>query len=255
MAFLSSCEEGSQASVVDTTVLTGDLIDLGNLFSEEEELRLTETIRGLEATSGIDLVAVTVGHPGEGGITAFALDMTRRISPGKSGVNNGAIIYISDVLREVKVETGYGLEWMIPDSVSGLVIEVMRPDLAVSNYLEAFETGFKEIVSRTDSVNWQAALTPWESGAKAGLVQGQILRFSAKGLPRPYQEGVPENLQFHPNYFIEIIPEGTNISQQLYFSGYMRDMVDRIVYHDQTPTITALVLTTEPLRLGLMGMQ
>ncbi len=243
---LAGCESEAPAST-DPGLARADVQDLGNLFSLEEEAILGDSIRALEASLGLDLVVVTVGDPGEGGIAAFALDMIRKIQPGKPGMNNGAIIYLSEQVREVKVEVGHGLEWAVSDTIAGLVIEQMRPFLAQQQYLPALLLGLRELATEGAAIRWELA-------SPDSLLTGNIVRVPVKGYPRSYQEGVPEQAQFHPNYFIEVSLQNDSLVVPLYFSGYMRDLADRIVYGEGQAVVTALVLQEEPLLLGLMGL-
>ena len=243
---LTGCKTEAPAST-DPGLSRADVQDLGNLFSPEEESQLADSIRAFESGSGLDLVVVTVGDPGEGGIAAFALEMIRKIQPGKPGMNNGAIIYLSEQVREVKVEVGHGLEWMVSDTTAGLVIEQMRPFLAQQQYLPALFVGLRQLAA-------EGAAIRWELSSPDSLLTGNIVRIPVKGFPRAYQEGVPEQAQFHPNYFIEVALNNDSSLVPLFFSGYMRDLADRIVYGEGQAVVTALVLQEEPLLLGLMGL-
>ncbi len=232
----------------------GSLRDLAGLLSDREQADLQDFLDSLQAATGVEYIACTVGDPGEGGLTAYAQEMTSRIVPGHSGLNNGAIIYVSDVAREVKIEPGHGLEWFISDTLSGIIIGTMRGNLQEGNYYEAFIKGFLEMAFYTDAVDWVPDHQAWPEAGASMLHAGDIVMFSGKGRPRSYQEGVPEQVQFHPNYFIRVIPEGSGEEVPLYFSRYMRDLVDRVVYDETNSGIRALVLETLPLRLALLGL-
>ncbi len=258
LLLLAQCKSPSKSTPDLPAVeglLTGQVIDMGELFDEVAEADLVAFLDSIESITNLDLVACTVGDPGEGGLESFALSMTRRISPGVGGMNNGAIIYLSAVTREVKVEANHGLEWIISDTIAGMVIESMRERLAAGDYSAALRGGFRSIQTYADTIEWKLSHLTWSAGLEDSLEKGDILRIEATGFARPYQEGVPESHQFHPNYYINLQPHGSTVQFPLYFSGYMRDLVDRIVYGEGTPEITVLVLATSPLKVGLLGMR
>lgn len=250
--FLSGCSTES-SNIDQDNLLSGNILDGEDLFDENTEIQLSSFLDSLEAETGIDFVLATVSDPGAEGLINYAASMTRRISPGRTGFNNGAIIYLSDYSREVKVECGYGMEWYVSDTASGFIIERMRPFLVDGDYANAAKNGFLEIARLAPVQDWNTDITDWEADDTTSLTSGMILTLTGKGIARAYQEGVPEATQFHPNYYIEVL-HGEKAST-IFFSGYMRDIVDRIVYSDMPVDINCLVLSTDPLQLGLLGMQ
>lgn len=244
----------TESTIVDQdNMLSGNILDGEDLFDENTEIQLSSFLDSLEAETGIDFVLATVSDPGAEGLISYAASMTRKISPGQPGLNNGAIIYLSDDSREVKVECGYGMEWYVSDTASGFIIEKMRPFLVEGDYKNAARNGFLEIAQLTSGQDWDLDVEQWNGDRPANLETGMILGITGKGIARAYQEGVPEATQFHPNYYIEVL-HGEEAST-IYFSGYMRDVVDRIVYSEDSVKVTCLVLASEPIRLGLLGIE
>lgn len=250
--FLSGCAT-DPAKSEETRLFSGNILDEENLFDENTETELSNFLDSLEEKTGIDFVLATVTDPGSEGLIGYAAAMTRKISPGQPGLNNGAIIYLSDYSREVKVECGYGMEWYVSDTASGFIIENMRPFLVEGDYKNAARKGFLEIAQLASTQDWRVEKSKWAGEDIPSLTSGMVLQITGKGIARAYQEGVPEATQFHPNYFIDIF-QG-EMEAKVYFSGYMRDMVDQIVYSELPVEINCVVLQTEPLQLGLLGIQ
>lgn len=249
---LSGCSTEAGSSETGR-LFSGNILDEEELFDSEAEDKLSRLLDSLEEKTGIDFVLATVSDPGPEGLIGYAATMTKKISPGDPGINNGAIIYLSNHSREVKVECGYGMEWYVSDTTAGFVIERMRPFLVEGDYEGAARLGFLEIANLASTQDWQIDHTERTGDTIQELMPEMILQVEGKGIARAYQEGVPEATQFHPNYFIDVI-HGTTGSR-IYFSGYMRDLVDKIVYSEEPVEISCLVLESEPLRLGLLGVQ
>ncbi len=252
LLLVSGCATETGSTETDS-LFFGNILDEEELFDAETEDKLSRLIDSLEVKTGIDFVLATVSDPGAEGLIGYAAAMTKKISPGHPGMNNGAIIYLSDNRREVKVECGYGMEWYVSDTAAGFVIEHMRPFLVEGDYVGAARTGFLEIANLASSQDWQIDLLQWTGDTLQELTPGMILQIEGNGIARAYQEGVPEATQFHSNYFIDVIHQGQGV--RIYFSGYMRDIVDQIVYSEEPVEISCLVLETEPLRLGLIGIE
>ncbi len=95
--------------------------DRADLLTDGEERALTEKLRGYEDSTSTQIVIVTVptldGVPPED----YALALGRSWGVGGQGQDNGVVILVSRDDREVRIETGYGLEGAIPDAVAARI--------------------------------------------------------------------------------------------------------------------------------------
>lgn len=254
MIGLSGCGEEPADTQEPDSVIRSQILDQESLFSESAQQELLNLMDSLEEVSGIDLMVVTVGQDAADGLLNYAAFQKNRLSVGEDGLNNGAIIFLSDFNREVKVEMGYGLEWVLSDTASGNITGLMTPELAVGNYQEAVTIGLTAIASANQPEDWQLSDQIWNW--TDSLQIGQLVRFTGKATGRAYQEGVAPEVQFHPNYFVEVY-ENSSTEDPIFllFSRYMADMIDLIVYGEESQIITGRVMGKEPYVIALTGVE
>lgn len=228
------------------------VLDQEGLFSPDSEAELATLMDSLEGTSGLDLMVVTVGEEASDGLLDYAAFQKNRLKAGEKGLNNGGIIFLSDYNREVKVEMGFGMEWMISDTAAGRITTLMTPDLSAGNYLEAISIGLFAIATESTADQWSNPQGTWNWSDSLEL--GQLVRLTGKAIGRAYQEGVPESAQFHPNYYVEVYQNQTdNEPVFLLFSRYMTEMVDLLVYGDNALAIIGRVMGKDPYVIALTG--
>ncbi len=97
-------------------VYWGWVTDMANLLDSETKARLNQMISKLEAENGTEIAVVTVSDT----LTAptpkqFATQLFHYWGIGKKGINNGVLFLISKSDRRVEIETGYGVEKILPN--------------------------------------------------------------------------------------------------------------------------------------------
>jgi uncharacterized protein len=103
--------------------LTGRVVDNANLLDPAQEAALTQKLAGLEQASSRQLVVATVpdlqGYP----IEDYGYRLGRAWGIGQSKIDNGAILLVAPNERKVRVEVGYGLEPILTDALSAMIIQ------------------------------------------------------------------------------------------------------------------------------------
>lgn len=103
--------------------LTGRVVDNANLLSPEQEAALTGQLAALEAKNRRQLVVVTIpdlqGYP----IEDYGYRLGRTWGIGEKDVNSGALLIVAPKERKVRIEVGYGLEPIVTDALSSVIIQ------------------------------------------------------------------------------------------------------------------------------------
>ncbi|MGB3695166.1 MAG: TPM domain-containing protein [Spirulinaceae cyanobacterium] len=105
-------------------VYGGWVTDMANILSDGSEAELNQIISQLEETNGTEIAVVTVqettpaASPKE-----FATELFNSWGIGKQGQDNGVLFLTSVGDRRVEIETGYGVEGILPDSRLGSIIQ------------------------------------------------------------------------------------------------------------------------------------
>lgn len=145
--------------------LTGRVVDRADLISAATEAALTTKLEALERDTTDQVVVVTVpdlqGQP----IEDYGYQLGRAWGIGQSGKDNGVILLVARDERRVRIDVGYGLEPVLTDALSALIIHnEILPALREGNY----DTGLTRGV---DAIDAQLRLDPAEAAARAATAE------------------------------------------------------------------------------------
>ena len=147
-------------------VLSGRVVDGGNLLSAAERTALTADLADLEAKTTDQLVVVTLTSLQGTTIEDYGYQLGRRWKIGQKDKDSGVLLIVAAAERKVRIEVGYGLEGTLTDAATKLIIE--------NAILPAFRTG------------------DFALGIKNGTTQiAQLLRADAGSAPGTAAQAVP----------------------------------------------------------------
>lgn len=108
--------------------LTGHVVDEAGLLTPAERESLSETLRTHEEATGNQVVVVTLRSLQGVPIEDYGYQLGRHWGIGQKGKDNGVLLIVVPAERKVRIEVGYGLEGILTDAASRLIIEqIMRP--------------------------------------------------------------------------------------------------------------------------------
>lgn len=116
------------AQAQDFPELTGRVVDQANLLSPEQEGELTTLLQGLEENSSRQLVVATVPSLQGYEIEDYGYRLGRAWGIGQDGdgeveKDNGILLLVAPNERKVRIEVGYGLEGIMTDALSSIIIQ------------------------------------------------------------------------------------------------------------------------------------
>lgn len=98
--------------------------DMAEVLSSSTEAELNEMIADLEAHNGSEIAVVTVPETAPSATPkVFATELFNHWGIGKTDQDNGVLFLISVSDRRVEIETGYGVEAILPDAKVGNIID------------------------------------------------------------------------------------------------------------------------------------
>ncbi|ATQ41196.1 TPM domain-containing protein [Caulobacter mirabilis] len=132
--------------------LTGRVVDDANILSPATEQALTEKLKTLEDTTGRQLVVATLPSLQGYEIEEYGYQLGREWGLGAKDRDDGALLIVAPNERKVRIEVGYGLEPVLTDALSSVIIQ--------SAILPKFRDGDMEggIVAGTDAILQQLSL-------------------------------------------------------------------------------------------------
>ncbi|MBE9125065.1 MULTISPECIES: TPM domain-containing protein [unclassified Coleofasciculus] len=127
----------------------GWVTDMANILSDSTETQLNQMISGLEATNGTEIAVVTVPDTAPAASPkAFTTELFNHWGIGKAGEDNGVLFLISVSDRRVEIETGYGVEPILPDAKVGNIIDTqITPKFKQGDFDGGVLAGTKALVS------------------------------------------------------------------------------------------------------------
>jgi uncharacterized protein len=95
------------------------VVDLAGVMNGNAETRLNGVLRELEQKTTAQVLVLTVDTLDGEEIRSFGLRIAEKWKLGQKGKDNGALLVIAVKDRQYTLETGYGLESILPDSMVG----------------------------------------------------------------------------------------------------------------------------------------
>ena len=128
----------------------GWVTDMANIITPETEARLNQRISALDAYNGSQIVVVTVLQTRPSATPkVFATELFNLWGIGQAGEDNGVLFLVSIGDRRTEIETGYGIEGVLPDAQVGRILdEAVIPQFRQENYDRGIEQGTEALVAR-----------------------------------------------------------------------------------------------------------
>jgi uncharacterized protein len=126
--------------------LTGRVVDDANLLSPDERAELDADLKALEDKSSDQLVVVTLPSLQGFTIEDFGYQLGRHWGIGTKEKDNGVLLIVEPNERKVRIEVGRGLEPILTDAMSKVVINgAILPRFRTGDYVGGIKEGVKGI--------------------------------------------------------------------------------------------------------------
>lgn len=155
--------------------LTGRVVDEANIIPAEVEAQLEQKLAALEEQSQRQLVVATIADLEGYDIADYGYRLGRAWELGDAERDDGAILLVAPNQRQTRIEVGYGLEGILTDALSSIIIQ--------NEILPRFRDGdlAAGIVAGTDALVRQLQLPEEEARAVAEAATQE--RASEGGFP------------------------------------------------------------------------
>jgi uncharacterized protein len=162
--------------------LTGRVVDDAHVLSPEIQADLTAKLAALEAKTGRQLVVVTLSSLQGDDIEDYGYQLGRAWGIGQKDKNTGVLFIIAPSEKKVRIEVGYGLEPVLTDALSSVILQ--------EQVLPKFRSGDVAggVAAGADALVQQLGLDP--TMAQANAVQAE------RAPPRRHHEGLGAVVSF-----------------------------------------------------------
>jgi uncharacterized protein len=145
--------------------LTGRVVDQANILSPSTETQLTTRLEQLESSTGRQLVVVTLPSLQGYEIEDFGYQLGRAWGIGRAAEDDGTLFIVAPNERSVRIEVGYGLEGVLTDALSSVLL--------TERVLPHFRAGDMEagVVDATNAIAEQLALPADEAASRVNAAR------------------------------------------------------------------------------------
>jgi uncharacterized protein len=148
--------------------LSGRVVDDANILSSETKADLTGKLAALEQKTSRQLVVVTIPSLQGYEISDYGYQLGRAWGIGQKGMNNGILLIVAPTEHKTRIEVGYGLEPIITDAFSSVVIQTqVLPKFRTGDFNGGVEAG-------ADALIQQLSLDPSEAEKRAAAAEQQL---------------------------------------------------------------------------------
>jgi uncharacterized protein len=157
--------------------LTGRVVDQADLIPADKEAELTAKLEALETDTTDQLVVVTVSDLQGYEIEEYGYQLGRAWGIGQTDKDNGVLLIVAPNEKKVRIEVGYGLEGVLTDALSALIIHNdILPPFREGRFDQGIEAG-------VTAIDHQLRLDPAEAQARAAAAAAERPRSKAPVVP------------------------------------------------------------------------
>lgn len=139
---------------------TGLVTDAANIIPADQKAALEAKLQALQQQTGRQLVVATIPDLQGNEIADYGYQLLRTWGVGLKGLDNGAILIVAPNEHKVRIEVGYGLEPVLTDAFSSVVIQqAIVPQFKAGNMVGGISAG-------VDALTQQLSLPDDEAKAK-----------------------------------------------------------------------------------------
>jgi uncharacterized protein len=150
--------------------LTGRVVDDAGILSSDTKAGLTEKLAALEQKTSRQLVVVTLPSLQGYEISDYGYQLGRAWGIGQAKLNNGILFIVAPNEHKTRIEVGYGLEPIITDAFSSVVIQSqVLPKFRSNDFNGGVQAGVNALIE-------QLSLDTSEAEKRAAAAQQQLQR-------------------------------------------------------------------------------
>ncbi|TDQ10380.1 TPM domain-containing protein [Pedobacter metabolipauper] len=148
--------------------------DYTNTLSSSQVQQLEQKLVAFNDSTSTQIAIAIVKTVGDYDINEYTLELGRKWGVGQAGKNNGIMIVVAVGDRKISIQTGYGLEGVLPDVYSKRIIENdIKPYFKAGDYYQGLEAGTNAIIKYTKGEYKEER--PKKSKNKGGFPVGAII--------------------------------------------------------------------------------
>ena len=124
------------------------ITDFTNTLSSDETAQLEQKLVAFNDSTSTQIAVVMMQSTGFYDISEYAVQLYNKWGIGQKDKNNGVLILIAKEDRKVFINTGYGIEGVLPDILCKRIVDRdILPNFKLNNYYEGIDAATNSIMS------------------------------------------------------------------------------------------------------------
>jgi uncharacterized protein len=129
--------------------LTGRVVDDAHILSDSTKADLDQKLAALEQKTSRQLVVVTIPSLQGYEISDYGYQLGRAWGIGQAKLNNGILLIVAPTEHKVRIEVGYGLEPIMTDAFSSVIIQTqILPKFRSGDFNGGVEAGADALIEQ-----------------------------------------------------------------------------------------------------------
>lgn len=131
--------------------LTARVTDLTGTLDAPQKSALEQKLAAFEKRKGAQIAVLMLPSTQPETIEQYAVRVEEKWKLGRKGVDDGALLVIAKDDRKLRIETGYGLEGVLPDAIAKRIIsDDIVPHLKQGDFYGGISAGIDRMLSVID---------------------------------------------------------------------------------------------------------
>jgi uncharacterized protein len=157
--------------------LTGRVVDDAHILSDATKTDLNEKLAALESKTSRQLIVVTIPSLDGYEISDYGYQLGRSWGIGQKKLNNGVLFIIAPNEHKTRIEVGYGLEPILTDALSSVIIQTqVLPRFRRNDFDGGVTAGAAALIQ-------QLSLETSQAEARAAAAEHQVHNGGGQDLP------------------------------------------------------------------------
>ncbi len=145
LALASACSSFAQEFPEPSKRLVNDY---ANVLSDEQENALEQKLIAYDDSTSTQIAIVIMKSVGTYEVSDFAVRLAEKWGIGGKEKNNGVLILAAIEDRKVTIQSGYGMEGVLPDAITKRIIEnEIKPSFKQQDYYTGFDQATSAIIA------------------------------------------------------------------------------------------------------------
>lgn len=146
----------------------GWVVDMAGLLNASQKNQLNALISDLESETGAEIAVVIIRKTQGATPKEYATELFNKWGVGKRELDNGVLMLVALQDRRVEIETGYGMEAVLPDGLVGAILdEAVIPHFRRGKYAQGILAGVErlaqEIRHAQQTGSYETPVRPYDS--------------------------------------------------------------------------------------------